>query len=99
MKIIIDSDKLMERKVLRKVVYGRKEGVKREKTRRKEGKKNRGVKTFHSLGITSLVHARTTEASVCGHIPHQAQSLSCHFQKGGRGGGMIDIIEERSCPL
>ena len=89
MKIIIDSDKLMERKVLRKVVYGR----------RQEGKKNRGVKAFHSLGITSLVHARTAEASVCGHIPHQAQSLSCHFQKGGLEGGMIDVIEERSYPL
>ena len=58
-KIIIDCDNLVEREVLRKVV-NRKKRVKRE--RRQEGKKNRGVKTFHRLRATSRVHIRTTAA-------------------------------------
>ena len=48
--------------------------------RRREGKKNRGVKTFRSLRVTSLVHTRTTTVLERGHLPHQVRQLSCYFQ-------------------
>jgi len=49
-----DCDKFMERNDLRKVVYWKK-GVKRE---RREGKKDKSVKNFHSLRVTSPMHTR-----------------------------------------
>ena len=81
---MIDSDKPMERKVSRKVVYGRKEGVKGE--RRQEGKKNRGVKTFHSLGITSSVHMYHCSLRVRAH-PALSVVIKLLFPQGGRGVG------------
>jgi len=62
---MIDCDKSMERKEMRKVV-DRKKGVERKD--RKERKKDRGVKTFHSLRVTSPMHTRTTTALECGHF-------------------------------
>ena len=50
---------------MRKVV-NKKKGVEREKEQ--EGKKDRGVKTFHSLLVTSSTHKRTTAALERGYL-------------------------------
>jgi len=62
---MIDCDRSMERKDLRKDV-NREKGVERE--RGQEGKKDRGVKIFHSLRVTSPMHTHTTTALECGHL-------------------------------
>ena len=58
---------LRERKVLRKVV-DRKKGERGEKARER---KNRSVKTFHNLRVTSSVHTRTA-AALEWHLPPSA---------------------------
>ena len=73
---MIDCDELIERKGLRKVV-NRKREVKREKTR----KEKQGVKTFHSLRVTSPTNARTTAALECEHLSHHVWPLNCYFQQ------------------
>ena len=64
---MIDCDELRESKVLRKVVDRKKE-VRGEKARER---KNRGVKTFHSLRVTSSAHTRTA-AALEWHLPPSA---------------------------
>ena len=72
---MIDRDELIEKKVLRKVLNWKK-GVKGEK---QGGKKNRGMKTFHSLCLTFLVHTRTTVTLECGDLPHQSTTIEPLF--------------------
>ena len=52
---MIDCDKVDERKDFE-------ESCEQEERRDKKGKKNRGVKTFHSLRVLWLVHALTSAA-------------------------------------
>ena len=78
MKIIIDCDKSMERKDLRKDM-NRKKGVEREIKDEGEGKA-RGVETFYSLRVTSPMYTHTTAALECKHLPLQVRPLNCYFQ-------------------
>ena len=61
---MIDCDKLIERKDLRKVVNRKKEA----KRGKQEGRKDRDVKTFHSLRVTLSMDTRTTAALECEHL-------------------------------
>ena len=51
-----------------------------ERKGKKERKKDRGVKTFHSLRVTSPLHTSTT-ALECGHLPLQVRPLNYYFQR------------------
>ena len=79
MKIMMDCDKLIEKKTWGELSTRGKEWSEREKGQ--EGKKERGVKKVHSLRVTSPTHTRTTAGLEGGHLPLQARPLNWYFQQ------------------